>query len=235
MEDFNLHLTGDIHAITAAHNLCSAALDARMMHESMQVDDKLFNALCPPDKQGGRTFSPSMLRRLKKLGITKTDPTFGCSDCEKKTRSTCPSSMGSSSMSPSRYSTFSMPCRRACSRATSIILAEVSTAMTLLARSAVSKAKAPSPEPRSAITIGGRSRSRASARPFHDFPGVNSLDIARPSLWARLGRVDAEAGRFEERSPRPKRRRHSYLPAVTRNWRIKTTSWRNCSASATVS
>jgi formyltetrahydrofolate synthetase len=74
MEDFNLHLTGDIHAITAAHNLCSAALDARMMHESMQDDVKLFNALCPPDKQGGRTFSPSMLRRLKKLGITKTDP-----------------------------------------------------------------------------------------------------------------------------------------------------------------
>ena len=34
MEDFNLHLTGDIHAITAAHNLCAAALDARMMHES---------------------------------------------------------------------------------------------------------------------------------------------------------------------------------------------------------
>jgi len=74
MEDFNLHLTGDIHAITAAHNLCSAALDARMLHESMQDDVKLFNALCPPDKQGGRTFSPSMLRRLKKLGITKTDP-----------------------------------------------------------------------------------------------------------------------------------------------------------------
>ncbi len=74
MEDFNLHLTGDIHAITAAHNLCAAALDARMMHESMQDDVKLFNALCPPDKQGGRTFSPSMLRRLKKLGITKTDP-----------------------------------------------------------------------------------------------------------------------------------------------------------------
>ncbi len=29
MEDFNLHLTGDIHAITAAHNLTAAALDAR--------------------------------------------------------------------------------------------------------------------------------------------------------------------------------------------------------------
>jgi len=27
MEDFNLHLTGDSHAVTAAHNLCSAFLD----------------------------------------------------------------------------------------------------------------------------------------------------------------------------------------------------------------
>jgi formyltetrahydrofolate synthetase len=74
MEDFNLHLTGDIHAITAAHNLCAAALDARMMHEAMQDDTKLFDALCPPDKKGQRKFSPTMLRRLKKLGITKTDP-----------------------------------------------------------------------------------------------------------------------------------------------------------------
>ena len=27
MEDFNLHLTGDVHAVTMAHNLCSAFLD----------------------------------------------------------------------------------------------------------------------------------------------------------------------------------------------------------------
>jgi methylenetetrahydrofolate dehydrogenase (NADP+) / methenyltetrahydrofolate cyclohydrolase / formyltetrahydrofolate synthetase len=74
MEDFNLHLTGDIHAITAANNLLAAAIDARMFHESSQSDEKLFNALCPPDKQGQRHFSPSMLRRLKKLGIDKTDP-----------------------------------------------------------------------------------------------------------------------------------------------------------------
>ena len=74
MEDFNLHLTGDIHAITAAHNLCSAALDARMMHEAQQDDEKLFNALCPANKKGERKFSPTMLRRLKKLGIDKTDP-----------------------------------------------------------------------------------------------------------------------------------------------------------------
>ncbi|MFZ5881276.1 MAG: formate--tetrahydrofolate ligase [Chloroflexota bacterium] len=74
MEDFNLHLTGDIHAITAAHNLVSAALDARVMHEKTQDDEKLFNALCPLDKKGNRRFSPSMLRRLQKLGIDKTDP-----------------------------------------------------------------------------------------------------------------------------------------------------------------
>jgi formyltetrahydrofolate synthetase len=74
MEDFNLHLTGDIHAITAAHNLCAAALDARILHESLQDDTKLFDALCPPDKKGERRFSPTMLRRLKKLGIDKTNP-----------------------------------------------------------------------------------------------------------------------------------------------------------------
>jgi methylenetetrahydrofolate dehydrogenase (NADP+)/methenyltetrahydrofolate cyclohydrolase/formyltetrahydrofolate synthetase len=74
MEDFNLHLTGDIHAITAAHNLVAAALDARVMHEKQQDDEKLFNALCPTNKKGSRKFSPAMIRRLKKLGITKTNP-----------------------------------------------------------------------------------------------------------------------------------------------------------------
>jgi formyltetrahydrofolate synthetase len=74
MEDFNLHLTGDIHAITAANNLVAAAIDARILHEANQDDEKLFNALCPPNKKGERRFAPSMLRRLKKLGIDKTDP-----------------------------------------------------------------------------------------------------------------------------------------------------------------
>lgn len=32
MEDFNLHLTGDFHAITAAQNLCAAMIDASLMH-----------------------------------------------------------------------------------------------------------------------------------------------------------------------------------------------------------
>ncbi len=74
MEDFNLHLTGDIHAITAANNLLAAAIDARLLHEKEQDDEKLFNALCPKDKKGKRRFAPVMLRRLKKLGIHKTDP-----------------------------------------------------------------------------------------------------------------------------------------------------------------
>ena len=73
MEDFNLHLTGDIHAITAANNLLAAAIDVRMHHESYQSNERLFNALCP-EKKGVRQFSPVMFKRLKKLGIDKTDP-----------------------------------------------------------------------------------------------------------------------------------------------------------------
>ncbi|MBI3670419.1 MAG: formate--tetrahydrofolate ligase [Acidobacteria bacterium] len=32
MEDFNLHLTGDFHAVTAAQNLCAAMLEASLFH-----------------------------------------------------------------------------------------------------------------------------------------------------------------------------------------------------------
>jgi formyltetrahydrofolate synthetase len=74
MEDLNLHLTGDIHAITAANNLLAAAIDARLLHEAAQTDESLFDRLCPAEKDGSRRFSPVMLRRLRKLGITQTDP-----------------------------------------------------------------------------------------------------------------------------------------------------------------
>lgn len=74
MEEFNLHLTGDIHAVTASNNLLAAAIDARILHEAKQSDEDLFDRLCPPDRQGRRRFAPSMLRRLAKLGIDKTDP-----------------------------------------------------------------------------------------------------------------------------------------------------------------
>ncbi|NOZ26457.1 MAG: formate--tetrahydrofolate ligase [Chloroflexi bacterium] len=41
MEDFNLHLTGDIHAVGAAHNLLAAAIDARILHEDNYSDERL--------------------------------------------------------------------------------------------------------------------------------------------------------------------------------------------------
>ena len=73
MEDFNLHLTGDIHAITAANNLVAAQVDTRIMHEAQQSDDALFRRICPKVK-GKASFSPIMLERLHALGIAKTQP-----------------------------------------------------------------------------------------------------------------------------------------------------------------
>ncbi|XP_050295926.1 C-1-tetrahydrofolate synthase, cytoplasmic [Anthonomus grandis grandis] len=73
MEEMNLHLTGDIHAITAANNLLAAQLDTRIFHEATQKDEDLYNRLVPKIK-GTRAFSKIQLRRLQRLGITKTDP-----------------------------------------------------------------------------------------------------------------------------------------------------------------
>mgnify|MGYP001802508461 FL=1 len=64
MDEFNLHLTGDIHAITAANNLLAAQLEARMFHESTQTDKALYGRLVPA-KKGVRKFSDIQLRRLK--------------------------------------------------------------------------------------------------------------------------------------------------------------------------
>lgn len=70
MDEFNLHLTGDIHAITAANNLLAAAIDTRMFHENAQPNKALFRRLTYENTR----FAPIHLRRLKKLGIDKTDP-----------------------------------------------------------------------------------------------------------------------------------------------------------------
>lgn len=79
MEDFNLHLTGDIHAITAANNLVAAAIDARAFHEATQSDNALFSRLVP--KSIG--FTEAQKKRLAKLGINKSDPA-SLTDDEKK-------------------------------------------------------------------------------------------------------------------------------------------------------
>jgi formyltetrahydrofolate synthetase len=69
MEDFNLHLTGDIHAVGAAHNLLAAAIDNRLMKEARWSTSYLAKALCPNDE-----YTPSMRRRLEKLGIKSEKP-----------------------------------------------------------------------------------------------------------------------------------------------------------------
>lgn len=74
MEEFNLHLTGDIHAITAANNLVAAAIDTQIFHELTQTEKALFNRLVPA-KNGVRKFCDIQIRRLRRLGIEKTDPT----------------------------------------------------------------------------------------------------------------------------------------------------------------
>ncbi|MEE6475097.1 hypothetical protein FKM82_010619 [Ascaphus truei] len=73
MEEFNLHLTGDIHAITAANNLLAAAIDARILHENTQSDKALYNRLVP-SINGVRAFAPIQIARLRRLGINQTDP-----------------------------------------------------------------------------------------------------------------------------------------------------------------
>jgi len=66
MEDFNLHLTGDIHAVTAANNLVAAGIDARILHERANPDNaKLGRALCPDG-----SFARGIAARAKRLGIT---------------------------------------------------------------------------------------------------------------------------------------------------------------------
>ncbi len=69
MEDFNLHLTGDIHAVGAAHNLLAAAIDNRMAKEGRWSTSFLAKALCPDDE-----YTPSMVKRLKKLNIDSAKP-----------------------------------------------------------------------------------------------------------------------------------------------------------------
>ena len=75
MEDFNLHLTGDNHAITASNNLLAAGIDSRLLYEAKTPDDdKLMMGLCKKI-DGVPVFSGYHLRRMARLGITATTPT----------------------------------------------------------------------------------------------------------------------------------------------------------------
>jgi len=73
MEEFNLHLTGDIHAITAANNLMAAALDTRRFHEGRQSDEALFQRLLPVGPDGERSIASAFHTRAERLGIDLSD------------------------------------------------------------------------------------------------------------------------------------------------------------------
>ncbi|KAG7461227.1 hypothetical protein MATL_G00207890 [Megalops atlanticus] len=73
LEEVNLHLSGDIQAVTTAASLVADAIEACLILESMQSDRALYDRLVPL-KEDQRQFSPIQLRRLKRLGIQKTDP-----------------------------------------------------------------------------------------------------------------------------------------------------------------
>ncbi|KAL2313389.1 C-1-tetrahydrofolate synthase, mitochondrial [Schizosaccharomyces pombe] len=66
MDDFNLHMTGDIHAVTAANNLLVAALETRMFHENTQSDAALIKRLVPV-KNGRRVIPRGLIGRWNRI------------------------------------------------------------------------------------------------------------------------------------------------------------------------
>jgi len=71
MTEFNLHLTGDIHAVVAANNLLASALEVRMMHELSQTDGALWKRLVGDEAEG---WSRGMRPRVRKLGLEDRRP-----------------------------------------------------------------------------------------------------------------------------------------------------------------
>ncbi|MCC6678521.1 MAG: formate--tetrahydrofolate ligase [Phycisphaerales bacterium] len=75
MEDFNLHLTGDTHAVAAANNLLAAAIDTRVLYETTHPDDsQLMTAQCRRGPAGEPQFSACHLRRMERLGLRAGSP-----------------------------------------------------------------------------------------------------------------------------------------------------------------
>jgi len=61
MEEFNLHLTGDIHAMSAANNLLAAAIDSRYFHEQQTPDDA--GGATPSEARASAATTTSWARR----------------------------------------------------------------------------------------------------------------------------------------------------------------------------
>ena len=62
-------MTGDIHAVGAAHNLLAAAIDNRISKEARWSTNFMAKALCPDGE-----YTDSLRKRLKKLGIESKTP-----------------------------------------------------------------------------------------------------------------------------------------------------------------
>ena len=74
MDEFNLHLTGDIHAVSIANNLLCAQIDTRIYHEKTCSTDRLFEKLFPQEgtkeaKDGSFRVSEIMKSRIIKCGL----------------------------------------------------------------------------------------------------------------------------------------------------------------------
>ncbi|MFM4704439.1 formate--tetrahydrofolate ligase [Aeromonas bivalvium] len=88
MEAMNLHLTGDFHAVTAAHNLASAALDARLFHETrLGAEFSARTGLPRLDIDPANILWPRALdindRALRHLTLGQGDPADGVSRADR--------------------------------------------------------------------------------------------------------------------------------------------------------
>ena len=73
MEEFNLHLTGDNHAVAAANNLVAAAIDSRIHYEATHPDDaQLATTMCRKDATGRHALAACHRRRAERLGFPAT-------------------------------------------------------------------------------------------------------------------------------------------------------------------
>lgn len=68
MDEFNLHITGDIHAVSAANNLLAAAIDTRIFHEKTQTDAGLLKRQLVKGK-----LSKMLINRWHKLNLPNAD------------------------------------------------------------------------------------------------------------------------------------------------------------------
>jgi formyltetrahydrofolate synthetase len=74
MEEMNLHLTGDIHAIGVANNLLAAAIDARVFHEMTQKGRSVVRPAVPGEERRLARVCQVHVTALAKAGHRQAKP-----------------------------------------------------------------------------------------------------------------------------------------------------------------